>query len=84
MKYKVSMTDAYLSDRTRVEKLSLAPERMSYVLSVRSENEHNLKNIYVDLPIGLLTLVYEASSPGKSMLVNDIYRRRPPAIKRGK
>lgn len=41
-------------------------------LSVRGATEHNLKNIDVDIPLGVFTAVVGVSGSGKSSLVDDI------------
>ena len=66
-----SITGAYLSGRI---KIPVPAERRKPTgwLKVRGARENNLKNIDVDIPLGVVTCVTGVSGSGKSSLVNEI------------
>lgn len=71
MKVKESITGQYLSGAL---KIPIPKERRKPAgwLTVKGAAENNLKNIDVDIPLGVFTCVTGVSGSGKSSLVNEI------------
>ncbi len=66
-----SITGAYLSGRKSIP----VPEKRRKPtgwLTVKGAAENNLKNVKVDIPVGVMTCVTGVSGSGKSSLVNEI------------
>ena len=68
-----SITGRYLSGKEKIEvpKKRRKSEK-DRKLIIKNARENNLKNIDVEIPIGLMTVVSGVSGSGKSTLVNDI------------
>lgn len=75
MKNKKSITGAYLSGRI---KIPVPDERRKPTgkLTVKGARENNLKNIDVDIPLGIMTCITGVSGSGKSSLTNEILYKR--------
>ncbi len=75
MKAKNSITGAYLSGKI---KIPVPKERRTPTgyLSILGASENNLKNIDVDIPLGVMTCVTGVSGSGKSSLVTEILHKR--------
>ena len=84
MKNKKSITGAYLSGKIKIP----VPEvrrKPSGFLKVIGAQENNLKNIDVEIPLGIFTCVTGVSGSGKSSLVNQIlYKRLAKELNRAK
>ena len=64
-------TGAYLSGRRSIPVPSERRQPTGW-LKVRGARENNLKNVDVDIPLGVMTCVTGVSGSGKSSLVNEI------------
>lgn len=73
IKCKTSLTGDYLSGR---KKIPVPDERRTPAkdafLTIHKAGENNLKNIDVNIPLGVITCVTGVSGSGKSTLVNEI------------
>ncbi len=75
MKCKDSVTGAYLSGRMKIPVPECRKEPAGW-LTVKGARQNNLKNIDVNIPLGIMTVVTGVSGSGKSSLVNEILYKR--------
>mgnify|MGYP001310881483 FL=1 len=85
MKCENSDTGAYLSGRKKIAVPSQRRQPNGKWLKVKGAQENNLKNIDIDIPLGVFTCVTGVSGSGKSSFVNEIlYKRLARDLNRAK
>ncbi|MDZ5123114.1 excinuclease ABC subunit UvrA [Staphylococcus epidermidis] len=72
MKDKKSLTGQYLSGKKRIEVSEYRREITDRKIQIKGAKSNNLKNVNVDFPLSVLTVVTGVSGSGKSSLVNEI------------
>jgi excinuclease ABC subunit A len=73
MKNPNSLTGKYLSNQKKIfypkQRRLINP---NHVINIKNASENNLKNINVDIPLGVFNVVTGVSGSGKSTLVNNV------------
>lgn len=70
-----SLTGQYLSGKKNMLPSGKPKRKTDKVLKVIGAKGHNLKNVSLEIPVGLITVVSGVSGSGKSTLINDtLYR----------
>ena len=72
MKNTNSITGNYLSGRMKIELPEKTRECDGRFIKIRGAAQNNLKNVNVDIPLGVITCVTGVSGSGKSSLVNEV------------
>lgn len=71
MKDKNSITGQYLSGKKKIEVPAIRRIPSNF-LHIKGATEHNLKNVNVDIPLGVFTCVTGVSGSGKSSLIDEV------------
>ncbi|OUP03735.1 excinuclease ABC subunit A [Anaerofilum sp. An201] len=71
-----SITGQYLSGAKKITVPATRRKGNGKKISILGAKEHNLQNINVDIPLGVMTCVTGISGSGKSSLVNEILYKR--------
>jgi excinuclease UvrABC ATPase subunit len=72
-----TLTGRHLSDRA---KLKSAVRKQTGVMKVRGAKTHNLKNVDVDIPLGVLVVVTGVAGSGKSSLIHGSVVKREGVV----
>jgi len=72
MKVKESLTGQYLAGALKIDIPKERREGNGAFIKLRGVSEHNLKNINVEIPLGIFTCITGVSGSGKSTLLSDV------------
>jgi excinuclease ABC subunit A len=72
--HPVSLTGQYLSGRKRIEVPKVRGKRDGRSLKIIGARHNNLKNVNVEIPLGMFVCITGVSGSGKSSLIGDILR----------
>jgi len=72
MKVKESLTGQYLAGNLKIDIPKKRREGNGAFIKLKGVSEHNLKNINVEIPLGIFTCITGVSGSGKSTLLSDV------------